>query len=188
MYEKYVDIIKNRLSEYRFHHSMCVAKRAKNLAKKYGADENKAYLAGILHDITKEMPNDEQIKLIEDSGHKLTYVELGNPHVFHQISGAAYVKNVLKIDAEDIISGIRYHTTGHENMTLFEMIIYLADFTSEDRNYPDVDIMRKKTDENLYSAMIYSLKYTIKSVVEDDKLLHPDTLACYNYIINKMKG
>lgn len=188
MYEKYVETIKGILSEYRFHHSMCVAKRAKELAKKYGADENKAYLAGILHDITKEMPNEEQINLIEKSGHKLTYVELGNPHVFHQMSGAAYVKYNLGITDADIINGIRYHTTGHENMTLFEMIIYLADFTSEDRNYPDVDIMRKKTDEDLYSAMLYSLKYTIKSVVGGDKLLHPDTLACYNYIINKTKG
>ena len=187
MYENYIELIKNTLSEYRFHHSMCVAERARELAKKHGVDENKAYLAGILHDVTKEMPNDEQIALIEKYDRKLTYVEKGNHRVFHQISGAVYVKHILEIDDVEVINSIRYHTTGREGMTLFEMIIYLADFTSEDRSYPDVDVMRRKTDEDLYSAMMYSLKYTIKSVVEDNRFLHPDTLSCYNYILNKRK-
>ena len=188
MYENYVELIKGTLSEYRFNHSMCVAQRAKELAEKYGTDANKAYLAGILHDITKEMPDEEQIALIEKYDRKLTYVEKGNHRVFHQMSGAVYVKYILGINDEEIVNGIRYHTTGHEGMTLFEMLIYLADFTSEDRNYPDVDIMRKKTDENLYSAMLYSLTYIIKSVVSENRFLHPDTLNCYNYILEKMKG
>lgn len=188
MYEEYIELAKNTLSEYRFHHSMCVAEKARELAKKHGLDENKAYLAGILHDITKEMPEEEQIKLIEENGHKLTYVEAGNRRVFHQMSGVAYVKNVLKISDEDILSGIRYHTTGRAEMTDFEMIIYLADFTSADRKYPDVEIMRAKTDENLLEGMLYSLKYTICDVVSQGRLLHPDTLHCYNYVLNKMKG
>ncbi len=188
MYENYIELIKNTLSEYRFHHSMCVAERARELAKKHGVDENKAYLAGILHDITKEMPNDEQIALIEKYDRKLTYVERGNHRVLHQMSGALYVKHILGIEDEEVISGIRYHTTGRENMTLFEMLIYLADFTSEDRSYPDVDIMRRKTEEDIYSAMLYSLSYTIKSVAEENRFLHPDTLNCYNYILEKMKG
>ncbi len=188
MYENYVELIKNTLSDYRFNHSMCVAKRAKELAKKHGADENKAYLAGILHDITKEMSVEKQSELIEKYDRQLTYVEKGNPRVLHQMSGAVYAEHILGITDKEIINGIRYHTTGRENMTLFEMLIYLADFTSEDRSYPDVDIMREKTEENLYSAMLYSLSYTIKSVAEENRFLHPDTLNCYNYILEKMKG
>ena len=134
------------------------------------------------------MPDTEQIKLIEKYDRPLTYIEKGNHRVLHQMSGAVYVKHILGIDDEEIVSGIRYHTTGRENMTLFEMLIYLADFTSEDRHYPDVDIMRKKTDENLYSAMLYSLTYIIKSVVEENRFLHPDTLSCYNCILEKMEG
>ncbi|MBQ7739709.1 MAG: bis(5'-nucleosyl)-tetraphosphatase (symmetrical) YqeK [Eubacterium sp.] len=184
MYEEYIKLIKENLSEYRFHHSMCVAERARELAKKHGADENKAYLAGILHDITKEMPIDEQAKLIEENGHTLTETEKSNTRVYHQMSGAAYIKNVLGITDEEIIGSVRYHSTGHENMTLFELIIYLADFTSEDRSYPDVDIMRKKTDENLYDAMLYSLSYTIQSVAKEYRTLHPDTVLCYNWVLN----
>ena len=185
--EEYIRLIKENLSAYRFHHSMCVADKARELAKKYGVDEEKAYVAGILHDITKEMPDDEQIRLIEENGHSLTDFEKGNHRIFHQMSGEAYVKNELNISDKDILSGIRYHTTGRANMTLFEMIIYLADFTSADRNYPDVDIMREKTDKNLLEGMLYSLKYTICDVVSHERILHPDTLSCYNYVINELK-
>jgi len=184
--EEYISLIKDTLSPYRFNHSICVAKKARELAKKYGVDEEKAYVAGILHDITKEMPTDEQIKLIEENGCKLSDFEKSNHRIFHQMSGAVYVKNVLGITDEDIISGIRYHTTGRANMTLFEMLIYLADFTSADRSYPDVDIMREKTDESLLSGMLYSLKYTITDVVSHERTIHPDTIECYNFVLSKL--
>ena len=186
--EEYIKLIKSSLSPYRFHHSMCVADKARELAKKHGIDEEKAYVAGILHDITKEMPNDEQIKLIEENGYMLSDFEKSNHRIFHQMSGAAYVEKVLGIDDKDIISGIRYHTTGRANMSLFEMIIYLADFTSADRSYPDVDIMRQKTDESLLGGMLYSLKYTICDVVSHERTLHPDTLSCYNWVVSKIKA
>ncbi|MBQ9229129.1 MAG: bis(5'-nucleosyl)-tetraphosphatase (symmetrical) YqeK [Eubacterium sp.] len=187
MFEEYIAIIQKQLSEYRFHHSLCVAERARQLAEKYGVDSDKAYLAGILHDITKEMPNDEQVRLIEQYDHPLTYVEKGNHRIFHQMSGAVYVKQFLKIEDEELLGGIRYHSTGRENMTLFEMIIYLADYTSQDRHYPDVDVMRAKTDENLFEAMLYSLQYTIRSVVGEGRFLHPDTLSCYNWVLRMIQ-
>ena len=144
----YEDLVKKRLSDYRFHHSVCVAKKAIELAKKHGQDEEKAYVAGILHDITKEEPLDVQKELIEANGYKMTELEINSPNIYHQMSGAEYIRNVLNIDDEDIIGGVRYHTTGRADMTDFEMMIYLADFTSDDRNYPDVDIMRKKTEKS----------------------------------------
>lgn len=185
-FKKYEELIKNTLSPYRFNHSMCVANKARELALKHGADPDKAFLAGILHDITKEMPNGKQIELIEKYERKLTYVERGNHRVLHQMSGAVYARHILGIDDEDIVSGIRYHTTGRDNMTLFEMLIYLADFTSEDRDYPDVETMRAETEKGLLNGMLYSLKYTIRDVVKQERLLHPDTLSCYNYVVNNL--
>lgn len=185
-FEKYEALVKNTLSPYRFNHSMCVAKKARELALKNGLNPDKAYLAGILHDITKEMSNEEQIALIEKYDRPLTCVERGNHRVFHQMSGALYVKHILGIDDGEIINGIRYHTTGHADMTEFEMLIYLADFTSEDRTYPDVDVMRKETERGFLYGMLYSLKYTIREVVKHERLLHPDTLHCYNWVVNKL--
>ena len=190
--DEYIELIKGRLSPYRFNHSMCVADRAVELAKRNNLDSQKAYVAGILHDIMKEESFESQRKIIESTGYTMTAVELASPNVYHQMSGAVYVRGILGIDDEDIVGGIRYHTTGRADMTPFEMLIYLADFTSADRDYPDVDIMRKKTDADFFDGMLYSLTYTITKLAQQSKQIHPDTLHCYNWVLGiknmKQKG
>ena len=190
--DEYIELIKGRLSPYRFNHSMCVANRAVELAKRNNLDPQKAYVAGILHDIMKEESLDSQQRIIESTGYTMTAVELASPNVYHQMSGAVYVRDILGIDDEDIVGGIRYHTTGRADMTPFEMLIYLADFTSADRDYPDVDTMRKKTDTDFFDGMLYSLTYTITKLAQQSKQIHPDTLHCYNWVLDiknmKQKG
>lgn len=190
--DEYIELIKGRLSPYRFNHSMCVADRAVELAKRNNLDPQKAYVAGILHDIMKEESLESQQKIIESTGYTMTAVELASPNVYHQMSGAVYVRDILSIDDEDIVGGIRYHTTGRADMTPFEMLIYLSDFTSADRDYPDVDIMRKKTDTDFFDGMLYSLTYTITKLAQQSKQIHPDTLHCYNWVLDiknmKQKG
>ena len=176
-------LIEARLSPYRFHHSVCVAEKAQALAARYGLDSEKAYLTGLLHDITKEDNAETQRAEITAAGWQMSELEQHNPKVQHQLSGSAYVKNHLDITDEDILGGIRYHTTGRADMTVFEMVIYLADFTSDDREYPDVDIMRQKTDEGLYEGMLYSLQHTISGLVKKGRQIHPDTLECYNWVL-----
>lgn len=180
---EYESLIKSRLSEYRYNHSMNVAESAVYLAEKYGADCEKAYVAGVLHDIMKEESLEIQCQFIESDGYKMTGTELAVPSVYHQMSGAAYCKKVLGIDDDEIIGAIRFHTTGKADMTLLEKVVYTADFISAERNYPDVDIMRRLADENLEKAMLHSLKYTIGSLSEREIPIHPDTLNCYNFIL-----
>lgn len=186
--EEYIGLIRDKLSDYRFHHSMCVADRAVELARIYNLDEEKAYVAGVLHDVMKEESLDSQRELIELDGYKMTDLELGSKNIYHQMSGAMYVKKVLGITDEDIIGGIRYHTTGRADMTDFEMLIYLADFTSAERDYPDVDIMREKSNHSMLDAMLYSLEYTIVKLAKDNKQIHPDTLDCYNWVISRLNA
>lgn len=179
----YESLIKSRLSEYRFTHSMNVAKSAVELAEKYGADKEKAYIAGVLHDIMKEENLDVQREFIEKNGEKMTFLELNSKSVYHQMSGSAYAKLELNIDDEDILNAIRFHTTGRRGMTLLEKVIYTADFISAERNYPDVDVMRAKAKVSLEDAMLYSLKYTINDLTSKTAVIHPDTIECYNWII-----
>lgn len=183
--ESYIDLLKSRLSEYRFNHSMNVAKSAVELAEKYGADKEKAYVAGILHDVMKEEELEIQRDYIEKNGEKMTPLELKSKSIYHQMSGSAYAKIELQIDDKDILNAIRYHTTGRKNMSLLEQVIYTADFISAERNYPDVDIMREKAMVSLDDAMLYSLKYTINNLTSKTSVIHPDTLECYNWIIEK---
>ncbi len=114
----YKKIIRERMGDYRFSHSVNVAKEAKKLAKHYGADENKAEIAGILHDITKEMPKEQQLQIIIDSGIILDNVQLHAPKLWHGMSGSIVVRDELGIDDEDILNAIRYHTTGRAGMQL----------------------------------------------------------------------
>lgn len=183
--EAYIKLIKERLSDYRFYHSMCVAESAVQLAKRYGADEEKARVAGILHDVMKEESKKAQLAIIEKAGMKMTELEKKNKKVYHQMSGAAYVKEELGITDEEIINAIRYHTTGRRGMSLMEKIIYLADFISADRDYEDVDVMRRKVDEGMEEGMLYAFRYTIVDLVNQCKEIHPDTLDAYNWVIEE---
>ena len=185
--DEFINIIKERLSEKRFRHSLNVADCARTLAKKYGTDEEKAYTAGILHDIMKEETIDIQRKYMAENGESIREIEFPNPLVYHQVSGAAYCRLVLGIDDEDILSAIRYHTTGHRGMALLEKVVYTADFISADRCYPDVDIMRTKAAESLEKAMLYSLRYTISDLSNWEKAIHIDTVECYNDILENFK-
>lgn len=182
--DRYINLIRSRLSDYRFHHSMCVADSAKQLAARFGEDESKAYLAGILHDVMKEAPESEQLEACEKAGFKMTQLELSNKKLYHQMSGAAFIKTELGITDCDLINAVRYHTTGRANMSLLEQILYIADFISADRDYDDVDKMREKADEGLKEAMVYAMRYTIVENVNKLKTIHPDTINAYNWVVS----
>ena len=179
-YDEIKNILSKRLNEHRYHHSLCVADEAKRLALKYGGDAEKSYLAGLLHDITKNAPEEEHLKIFETFGIILNCVEKNSNKLWHALSGAAYVEFVLGLKDKEITEAIKYHTPAKASMNLTEKILYLADFTSRDRDYPDVDEIRRLVDISLDDALIYALKYSINDLVENNKAVHPDTLFAYN--------
>lgn len=180
---EYKKIIKARMGDYRYTHSVNVSKEARKLAKLYGADEEKAAIAGILHDITKETPKDEQLQIILDGGIILDSIQMNAPKLWHSISGSVYVQKELGIEDEDILNAIKYHTTGRAGMTLLEKIIFIADFTSEERDYKGVSTMRKKSRKSLEEAMLYGFKFTFSDLSKRELAIHPDELYCYNEIV-----
>lgn len=187
-YTKYKDILKQRLTPKRYAHSLAVADEAKRLAIKYNVDSEKAYLAGLLHDITKDTPEQEQLQIFNQFGIMLDNVTKNSEKLWHAVSGAAYIENVLEITDPEIISAVRYHTTAKQNMSKFEKILYLADFTSSDRDYPDVDVMRNLVDISLESAMEYALNYTINELRDKKAQIHLDTVLAYNEVVKKEKN
>ncbi|MBE6827328.1 MAG: HD domain-containing protein [Ruminococcaceae bacterium] len=179
---EFLEEIKKRLSEYRFYHSLNVADEAKRLALKYGADPDKAYTAGLVHDIMKDTDKAVQRQIMESHGHTLTPTELVSPKTWHAVSGALFLKYELGVSDEEILSAVRYHTTARAGMSLLEKVLYVADFTSKERDYDDVDIMREKADRNLDEAMLYGLQYTICEMVKEGRAVHEDSLSAYNEV------
>ena len=181
--EEFINEIRKQLGDYRFIHSLNVAKTAVELAKRYGADEEKAYTAGILHDVLKDKTPEYLLGYLDENGVLLTQVERSNHKLYHAMAGAVYVKNELGITDKDIINAIRYHTTGRKNMSLLEKVIYIADFISEDRNYDGVERMREKAKLSLECAMEEGLQFSIIELSEKLLPIHPDSIDAYNQIV-----
>ena len=179
----YTQHIRERLGDYRFKHSVNVSKEAVRLAKLYGCDEEKAELAGLLHDVMKDAGKKEQLDIIEKYGVKLNEVEQQAPKLWHAIAGAVYVKKVLRIRDKDIVNAVRYHTTARAGMTLLEKIVYIADYTSEERDYKGVEKMRKASNVSLEYAMEEALAFGIEARAEEHTAIHTDTFAAYNEIM-----
>lgn len=179
----YKRILMERLTEKRYLHSLAVADEAVRLAKKYGADPDKAYLAGLLHDCMKDAPKEEMLQTIERFGIILTDIEKSSPKLWHAIAGACFVRRQLDIEDGEIVRAIRYHTTARKDMSLLEKILYLADFTSSDRDYPGAEDMRKAVDAGLEKAMTEALTFTIVDLAQSGHAIHPDTIGAYNQIM-----
>jgi nicotinate-nucleotide adenylyltransferase len=178
--EQYKAIIRKRLGDYRYHHSLCVADEAKRLAVRYGADEKKAYTAGLLHDIMKDADQNSQLQILADFGILLDDVERQVDKLWHAKVGAAFIEHILQVSDRELLDAVRYHTTGRAGMSLLEKIVFVADFTSADRRYPDVDEVRRLSDVSLEDTMIYTIDYTIRDLLNRGQAIHPDTLAAYN--------
>ena len=148
----YTRQVRERLTDWRFRHSVNVAREAVRLAARYGGDPDQAELAGLLHDVTKDMSKKEQLDLMGRWGLTFSVYEEHAPKLWHAVTGAIYVQRVLRVDDEDIRNAIRYHTTGRAGMSLLEKIIYVADCTSEERDYKGVDKIRKAADSSLEAA------------------------------------
>lgn len=168
------------LSEKRYKHSLNVAKAAKKLAETYGADPDKCYLAGLLHDICKEIPAREQLKLMLRWDSEYSEVELNAPKTHHAIAGAQFVKERYGITDPDILTPIRWHTVGKGGMNLYEQIIYMADLISEERSYDGADELRALTYRNLNRGLYEAFKFALMEKVEDVKLMPHSTLDAYN--------
>ncbi len=174
--------VKNRINEKRYLHSLGTAKEAAELAKKYGADKNKAYIAGLLHDVAKGLSADSLKAIASENGIKVDEHEVNNPELLHGKVGAAIVRRELGINDEDILSAIKWHTTGHKNMTLLEKIIYLADIIEPGRNFPETDALRALAYKDLDEAMLKGLGHVMRFVKAKGLTLHPNSIEAYEFI------
>ena len=185
-YEKLYEAVKSILSEKRFKHTLGVVKRAEEYAVIYNIDVEEAKLAALAHDIAKEISKDESYKRLEEYGIELDEIEKQNFNLVHSKLGAAIAKEEYGMN-DEMISAIKYHTTGRENMTMLEKIIYLADATEENRKYlfnddelslnELVELIKKDIDAGLR----YTLKWNLQSILRKDFVIHLDSVRAYNY-------
>ena len=125
-YTKILDWLKNNLNEERYLHTLGTADCAKELAEKYGLDNEKAYLAGLLHDCAKCFPNEKLLEIIHNNL-EVEESELQNYKTLHAPVSAYIAEKDFGVSDREILSAIRWHTLGKIDMSDFEKIIFLAD-------------------------------------------------------------
>lgn len=186
--------LKESLSEERYNHTLGTADCALKLAKKYGLDKKKAYLAGLLHDCAKCKSNDELLKIIKQELKNINEGELQNYKTLHAPVGEYFARTMYNIDDSEILNAIRYHTIGRVNMSLFEKIIFLADKIEEntrDKKYSEEiwQILDKnKGETGLDMALFRCFSETIKSLVNRELKICKTTIDVYNELLDKVKN
>ncbi|MEF9990774.1 MAG: bis(5'-nucleosyl)-tetraphosphatase (symmetrical) YqeK [Romboutsia sp.] len=179
--------LEGMLPTRRLSHSLKVADCAVKLSKIYHVDEEKAYLAGLVHDCAKYISKDKVEDYINKYEIYLDSLEEDNLALSHSVIGSYIAKYEFSIEDESIISSIKYHTTGKENMNMIEKIIYIADLIEEGRNFPGVDNLRELTySGQIDKALLISFNNTIKFVIDNNQLIHPRTIKARNYIMKEV--
>lgn len=184
-YNSILEIVKSRMSEKRFKHTMAVMKLAVELADVYGESSEWAKWSALLHDITKEQNKNEQLQIIKKSDIITDNVSLQNGRTFHGVTAFLYAKDELGIENVEALNAIRYHTTGRENMSMLEKIIFVADACSYERTYSQVEEIRKLAFENIDEAMLSIMEFTILTVLRRREVIAIDTINSYNYLISE---
>ncbi|MBR6916966.1 MAG: bis(5'-nucleosyl)-tetraphosphatase (symmetrical) YqeK [Clostridia bacterium] len=193
------DRIKPYLSAKRYSHTLGVEKECEKLGMIFLPDKvMKLRAAALLHDITKMLSLEKQLNYCGEFGIMYGKDELSSPKLFHAITAAELIKRDFHDCVDDeIVSGVRWHTTGRRGMTLFEAIVYLADYIEETREFEDCVELRRyfyglmEREETppsaLYKTMIKSFDLTIRGLINDGQPVAIDTVDARNYYIGLNK-
>ncbi len=175
--------LKENLEPKRYEHVLGVADTAKKLAALNNIDESAAETAGLAHDVAKNMSKDEMYQVMKENDIVLSEVEKRNKSLWHSIIAPIIAKEKLGIEDSEILSSLRWHTTGKEHMTDLEKVIYIADMIEPGRDFPGVDELRKITFENLDDGVLAGLNTTLKFLLGKNQLLDENTIRARNYLL-----
>lgn len=170
-------LAKKRLSAKRYQHTLNVRRMAVKLAKLWGADPEKAALAALLHDTAKELPREEMLQILNDNAIMAENAQNRPSPVWHGICAAILAQTQWGVEDEEVLSAIRCHTTGKPGMSLLDEIVFLADMTSAERDYPEVDYLRKLEKKDIHQAIREALEMNLHWLEESGKPVDEETRA-----------
>ena len=182
MIEKIREELKSKLSEKRFAHTVGVAETAVKLAEAFGGDTKKVYIAGLLHDMAKELTLEEMNNLTQDI--EIDSYMRTSKALLHGAAGAVLAKQTFDVD-DEIYNAIFYHATGRENMSLTEKIIFVSDMAEPSRNFKGIEKLREIMLSDLDDAVITAADLTLSYLIENRKNIYPLTVISRNYIIKE---
>lgn len=172
------------LKPKRMPHVLGTEETAAYLARKYGADEQEARIAALLHDCTKKLSIEEQLSLCERYGIELDALERVALKLQHSRTGAEIARHEFGV-SDAVYSAIRYHTTGRPAMTLLEKIIYIADYMEPNRAFDGVEEIRAAVERSLDEAILLGLNMTIEEMKDYGNPIHHLTMDARDYLMKQ---
>ena len=176
------ELVRSRLSDKRYEHTINVKKMAVKQAKHYGTDPEQAALAALLHDAAKELPKDEMRAIMQAHPEYAEGGEARPTPVWHGVCASILARTEWGVTDEAVLSAIACHTAGKPGMTQLDKILYLADMTSAERDWPGVEKLRKLELKDLDLAMLMALKRANDFVLSQGNPLDPMSQAAYDEI------
>ena len=172
------------LKRRRMPHVLGTEETAAKLAVRWGADEEDARRAALLHDCTKKLDREQHLAICRQYGIGLDKEERQEEKLLHAVTGAAVARHVFGVSPE-IESAIRWHTTGKPDMTTLEKIIYLADYIEPTRDFCDLTQLRALAFQDLDGAMLLGLEMSVRDLKERGVALHSNSVLARDYLKGK---
>lgn len=185
--EEILEYLKKNIKKKRYHHILRVADTAEKLAIVHDIPADKVYTAALLHDCAKG--NEESLlkdykNIIVNEWVSLEE-ELKEKSLIHGPLAGIIARDVFGIEEKDILNAVIYHTTGRENMTKLEKIVFLADKLEPKRDYPGVDKIRETAQIDLEKAVLLTIDNTVKYLIENQELIAVITVKTRNNILRR---
>lgn len=183
-YEEMRAILEQQLIPSRYKHSLGVAETAATMARRFGMNEERARVAGLLHDCGRVYETSELPKEARRRGIPIGKIESATPLLLHAYVGAYLIYEVYGINDAVIAQAVWRHTVGGTNMTALDKIIYYADMIEPSRTYPKVEHLRELSrTASLDEMMLVGLTESILFVAQKGGLIHPDTVTARNELL-----
>lgn len=172
-------LIAERLSSRRLEHAHRVASTAVSLAKRFDAPADKAQLAGLLHDLCRELSDAETLALAQRHGISVGPVEMRRPRkILHGPVAAAELSRHGV--SPQVCRAIALHTVGDAGMTVLDKVVYLADYVEPSRDFPGVDEVRILAETSLDAAVGAAAQLSLLEIIRKGRGVVPGALALYN--------
>ena len=180
-------LLQQSLKPKRYEHSVRVYMTALKMAEHYHANVNKVAIASLIHDCGRQIPKEDSVAKAKELGIPVDPVEETQPILLHAKLGVYYAirKYGVSPDDREVLEAIRYHSTGTVDMTQTAKIVFLADLIEPGRDFEGVETLREASFQDLDRGMLLSYDNTIRYLLEDGLLIHPDAIAGYNQLAAK---
>jgi len=176
--------VREALTTERFLHSRNTALHASDLCRRFGLDPAAGYLAGIAHDLAKQLDNKQLLKIIKAEGIAISAIEKDKPNLLHGKAAAVLLRDQFCIHNKEVLDAVAYHTSGSEEMGPLAKVIYIADKTESTRNIePALRKMCSPSSHETLDTILYAvLEKTINKLKARELDLSEDTLMLLNKI------